>query len=161
MADYVSFFLNAHGGVVPLECIEISHPSFLKVHRYVKNDAQGIAAEGRVYDYKPMSIKRNNVTNDLDQTLSLTLADVDDDLMNDVERAHLGEFGKVRPECIFKIFRDDDLSSPMVSMPALEIPTISKDGSSLVTFDAQAPQLNSVRTGRLFTVEDYPLLRRA
>ncbi|WP_315075511.1 DUF1833 family protein [Acinetobacter guillouiae] len=161
MSDYVSFFLNAAGGVTQLECIEISHPSFSKVYRYVKNDTQGITAANQNYDYKPMSIKRNNVTNDLDQTLSITLADVDDELLNEVKKIHSSAFRKIKPECSFKIYRDDDLSEPMISMPALEIRSVSKDTSGLATFDAQAPQLNSVRTGRIYTIEEFPLLRRA
>ena len=161
MPDYYSFFLNANGGVVALECIEISHPSFPKVYRYVKNDTEGVTASGVHFDYQPMSIKRNNVTNDLDQTLSLTLADVDDELMNDVKKIHSSAFSKQKPECSFKIYRDDDLSEPMVTMSSLEIPVVSKDTAGLVTFEAQAPRLNSVRTGRLYTIEDFPLLRRA
>lgn len=161
MSEYASFFLNAHGGVVPLECIEISHPSFSKVYRYVKNDTLGIEAQGQSYSYKPMSIKRNNVTNDLDQTLSLTLMDEDDQLMNEVKKIRFGIHSKIRPKCAFKIFRDDDLTVPLVTLASLEIPSVSKDATALVTFDAQAPQLNSVRTGRLFSVERFPLTRRA
>ncbi|WP_336141974.1 hypothetical protein [Acinetobacter sp. 102] len=161
MADYTSFYLNASSGVVPLECIEISHPSFSKVFRYVKNDSDGILAEGQNYVYQPMSIKRNNVSNDLEQTLSLTIADMDDELALAVSAIRESIYPTVKPECKFKLFRDDDLTSPMTQLQTLEIPTISKDSSGLVTFDAQAPQLNSVKTGRTYSIEDYPLLRRA
>lgn len=161
MADYTSFYLNASSGVVPLECIEISHPSFSKVFRYVKNDSDGVVAEGQNYVYQPMSIKRNNVSNDLEQTLSLTIADMDDELATSVSKIRDSAFPNVKPECKFKLFRDDDLASPMTQLQTLEIPTISKDGSGLVTFDAQAPQLNSVKTGQTYSLEDYPLLRRA
>jgi len=161
MADYTSFYLNSSSGVVPLECIEISHPSFSKVFRYVKNDSDGIVAEGQNYVYQPMSIKRNNVSNDLEQTLSLTIADMDDELALAVSAIRESVYPTVKPECKFKLFRDDDLTSPMTQLQTLEIPTISKDSSGLVTFDAQAPQLNSVKTGRTYSIEDYPLLRRA
>ncbi|NNP75569.1 hypothetical protein A7P54_03935 [Acinetobacter sp. Ac_3412] len=161
MADYTSFYLNASSGVVPLECIEISHPSFSKVFRYVKNDSNGIVAEGQNYVYQPMSIKRNNVSNDLEQTLSLTIADMDDELALAVLAIRESIYSTVKPECKFKLFRDDDLTAPMTQLQTLEIPTISKDSSGLVTFDAQAPQLNSVKTGRTYSIEDYPLLRRA
>lgn len=161
MPDYTSFYLNNSGGVVPLECVEISHPSFPKVFRYVKNDTDGIVAAGQSYVYQPMSIKRNNVTNDLEQTLALTLADMDDELAKAVAGIHASAFSHVKPECVFKIFRDDDLSEPMTQLQTLEIPTISKDSTGLVTFDAKAPELNSVKTGRTYSIEDYPLLRRA
>lgn len=161
MADLISFYLNASSGVVPLECVEISHPSFPKVFRYVKNDSDGIVAEGQSYVYQPMSIKRNNVSNDLEQTLSLTIADMDDELASSVSKIRESSYPNVKPECKFKLFRDDDLSSTMYQIQTLEIPTISKDSTGLVTFDAQAPQLNSVKTGQTYTIEDYPLLRRA
>lgn len=161
MADYTSFFLNGSSGVVPLECVEISHPSFPKVFRYVKNDTDGITAGGQFYAYQPMSIKRNNVSNDLDQTLSVTIADMDDELRNALAKIHSGPYARIKPACVYMIFRDDDLSEPMLKLQTLEVPTVSKDGTGLVTFDAQAPQLNSVKTGRTYTLEEYPLLRRA
>ena len=156
MTDYTSFFLNNSGGVMPHECIEISHPNFSKVFRYVKNDTSGIVAAGQSYDYQPMSVKRNNVSNDLEQTLSITLADMQDELMLAVLSAMaITE----RPKVVFKIFSDQDLSEPMLTLQTLEIADFSKDSSGLVTFDAQAPQLNSVKTGRVYTFEDFPLLR--
>ncbi len=159
--NYAQFYLNSSGGVVPLECVELSHPSFTKVFRYVKNDMDGIIAGGQSYFYQPMSIKRNNVTNDLDQTLALTLADMDDEFANAVAGIHSSSYSRVKPSCVFKIFRDDSLDEPVTQLQTLEVPTVSKDSEGLVTFDAQAPQLNSVKTGRTYSIEDYPLLRRA
>ena len=46
-----------------------------------------------------------------------------------------------------------------MTMQKLEIASLSKDGSGLATFEAQAPELNSVKTGRIYTLDDYPLLR--
>ena len=51
MSDYTSFFLNASGAIVLLECIEVSHPSFSKTYRYVKNDEDGVVAGGASYTY--------------------------------------------------------------------------------------------------------------
>ena len=159
MTDYTAFFLNNSGGVVQLECLEISHPSFPKVFRYMRNDEDGMQIGGYFYQYQPMSIKRSNVTNDLEQKLSITLADMEDELMNAVNNIRSSSSPRVKPKIVFKIYRDDDLSAPMIEMQTLEIPTISKDSTGLVTFDAQAPELNAVKTGRLYTFEDYPLLK--
>lgn len=82
MDDYTSFFLNNHGGAVVLECLEITHPSFNEPARFVKNDTDGAIVEGQSYEYQPMSIKRNNVSNDLEQQLSITLADMEDHFLN-------------------------------------------------------------------------------
>ena len=84
MDDYTSFFLNNHGGAVILECLEITHSTFTEPARFVKNDTDGVIAEGQSYEYQPMSIKRNNVSNDLEQQLSITLADMEDHFFKQV-----------------------------------------------------------------------------
>lgn len=159
MSNYASFYLDAPGSIVQLECIEISHPSFSQVYRYVRNDEDGIIAGGNAYLYQPMSIKRNNVTNDLEQTSSITFADMDDALAKAVKSIQTSKWPRQRPKFVMKIFRDDDLDQPMDQLQTLEIPTVSKDSEGLMTFDAQAPELNSSRTGLLYNFKDYPLLR--
>ena len=105
------------------------------------------------YEYQPMSIQRSTVTNDLDQKLNLTIADVDDELIKSVVSARLGANWKVRPSVKWRLYRDDDLTAPMVSLQTLEVATLSKDGSGNCTFDAQAPELNSVKTGEIYSLE--------
>ena len=156
MGDYTSFFLNNHGGAVVLECLEITHPSFNEPARFIKNDTDGVIAEGQSYEYQPMSIKRNNVSNDLEQQLSITLADMEDHFFKQVINTM---DSNTRPSVVFKLFSDQDLETPLMTMQKLEIASLSKDGSGLATFEAQAPELNSVKTGRIYTLEDFPLLR--
>ena len=156
MDDYTSFFLNNHGGAVVLECLEITHPSFNEPARFIKNDTDGVIAEGLHYEYQPMSIKRNNVSNDLEQQLSITLADMEDHFFKQVINTM---DSNTRPSVVFKLFSDQDLVTPLMTMQKLEIASLSKDSAGLATFDAQAPELNSVKTGRIYTLEDFPLLR--
>lgn len=156
MDDYTSFFLNNHGGAVVLECLEITHPSFNEPARFIKNDTDGVIAEGQSYEYQPMSIKRNNVSNDLEQQLSITLADMEDHFFKQVINTM---DSNTRPSVVFKLFSDQDLVTPLMTMQKLEIASLSKDSAGLATFDAQAPELNSVKTGRIYTLEDFPLLR--
>jgi hypothetical protein len=47
----------------------------------------------------------------------------------------------------------------MVEMQTLEAPTISKDSTGLVTFDAQAPELTLSKLGSFTQLEDYPFVR--
>lgn len=159
MSDYTAFFLNASSEVRAFECIEISHPAFKKVYRYVKGEIDGITAGGQFYEYQPMTIKRNNVTNDLDQSISATLADVDDELIDAIEKIYSSTHRKVRASLVYKVFRSDDLTAPMIELQTLEIPKTSKSGDGRVTFDAKARGLNDVGTGRLYTFEEFPLLR--
>ena len=156
MDDYTSFFLNNHGGAVILECLEITHSTFTEPTRFVKNDTNGVIAEGQSYEYQPMSIKRNNVSNDLEQQLSITLADMEDHFFKQVINTM---DSNTRPSVVFKLFSDQDLVTPLMTMQKLEIASLSKDSAGLATFDAQAPELNSVKTGRIYTLEDFPLLR--
>ena len=156
MGDYTSFFLNNHGGAVILECLEITHSTFTEPARFVKNDTDGVIAEGQSYEYQPMSIKRNNVSNDLEQQLSITLADMEDHFFKQVINTM---DSNTRPSVVFKLFSDQDLVTPLMTMQKLEIASLSKDSAGLATFDAQAPELNSVKTGRIYTLEDFPLLR--
>ena len=156
MGDYTSFFLNNHGGAVILECLEITHSTFTEPARFVKNDTDGVIAEGQSYEYQPMSIKRNNVSNDLEQQLSITLADMEDHFFKQVINTM---DSNMRPSVVFKLFSDQDLETPLMTMQKLEIASLSKDSAGLATFDAQAPELNSVKTGRIYTLEDFPLLR--
>lgn len=158
MADYTSFFFGASAAVVPLECVEISHPSFAKTYRFVRNDVNGIIAGGQSYAYQPMSINRSTVSNDLEQSLAITLADMSDDFSKAIKRIYQSTNANVRPKCTFKVFRDDDLSSPMINLQTLEIKAVSKDSKGLATFDAAAPELNGNRTGIVYAVEDFPLL---
>lgn len=165
MDIYKSFFLNSSSGVVPLECVEISHPDFSVPFRFVKNDTEGVTVKHEsagpdvTYEYQPMSTQRSTVTNDLDQKLNLTIADVDDELIKSVVSARLGTNWKIRPSIRWRLYRDDDLTAPMVSLQTLEIATLSKDNSGNCTFDAQAPELNSVKTGEIYSLERFPLLR--
>ncbi|ENV34564.1 hypothetical protein [Acinetobacter gerneri] len=159
MSDYTSFFLDCQGGVTQLECVEISHPIFSKVYRYTLSDTEGFTANGLSFEYAPMTIKRNNVTNDLDQAISVTFADVDDELIEEFMNILDSDDPLLRPSFLYKIYRDDDLSAPMLTLQTLEIAKVSKDGSGLVTFDAQAPDLNSVGTGLVYDFTNYPLLR--
>ncbi|WP_038349518.1 DUF1833 family protein, partial [Acinetobacter baumannii] len=61
MPDYTSFFLNSSSGVVPMECVEISHPDFIEPFRFVKNDTEGVTvkheASGPDVSYSQIIIK--------------------------------------------------------------------------------------------------------
>lgn len=163
MIDYTSFFLNSSSFVTKLECVEINHPSFKKPFRFVKNDVDGLtvleAGKQVHYEYQPMSIQRSTVSNDLDQKLALTLADVDDQFIKAIVNARLSEHWSVRPTLKWRLYRDDDLTRPMVSLQTLEVSELSKDGSGNCTFDANAPGLNNSGTGEDYNIEKYKLLR--
>ena len=162
MSDYTSFFLNAKGGLINLECIEISHSSFAQPFRYVRNDTSGITVTHEddldyFYEYQLFGVERSNVTNDIDQVMSITFADSDDALLQAMQNITTNE----RPAFKYRSYRDDDLTAPMVVIQTLEIASMSKDAKGFVTFEAKAPELNSVKTGDTYTFDRFPLLRGA
>ncbi|SYR78231.1 Uncharacterised protein [Klebsiella pneumoniae] len=40
--EYAKFFFNRKVDVYQLECIELSHPSFMNTYRVVRNDDRGV-----------------------------------------------------------------------------------------------------------------------
>ena len=52
--EYAKFFFNRKVDVCQLECIELSHPSFMNTYRIVRNDDRGVYVQhkegsGQVY----------------------------------------------------------------------------------------------------------------
>lgn len=164
MSDYVAFFLRTQSSVIAIDCIEISHPSFTSTLYYVRNVPDGIALihednSSHYYTYQPMKIDRSNVSNDLEQTMQITIADIDDLFITAIKNIRRSAFPRVKPKIKYRLYRDDDLSSPVMSLQTLEIGNVSKDKSGNVSFEARAPELNSVKTGKTYSVEDFPMLR--
>ncbi|EHU1263600.1 hypothetical protein A2J51_RS19420, partial [Acinetobacter baumannii] len=78
--EYAKFFFNRKVDIYQLECIELSHPSFMNTYRVVRNDDRGVyvqhnEGEGQVlYEYLPMTIQRSGMLGDLDQTLTVSIS---------------------------------------------------------------------------------------
>lgn len=160
MSDYTSFFLNAKGGLLRIDCIEISHPSFSKVFRFVRNLRDGILVKHEdgleyQYTYEVFELNRSNVTADLDQTVQITFADYKDELKREVESADYTQPATFK----YRAYRDDDLTMPMIVLETLHVMSVNNDSFGVVTFDAAAEGLNNVKTGITYTVERFPTLR--
>lgn len=165
MTDYTAFFLNRSGSVTPIECIEMSHPDFESSFRYTSDDTYGVTVKHEqdgpdyFYQYQPMTIKRSTVSNNLDQKISLTIGDVDDKLILAADKSRLSSYWNVRPKVKWRLYRDDNLTSPLVTLQTLEVASISKDDTGNCTFEAVAPELNKVKTDEIYDLERFPLLR--
>ena len=160
MSQYTSFFLTAKGGLIYLECIEINHSSFAQPFRFVRNDTSGVTVKhedgtSHFYQYQELDIQRSNVSNDLDQVMNINFADTNDEFIDAIKAINNSE----RPSYKYRAYRDDDLTAPMHTVQTLEISSMSNDASGFVTFEAKAPELNSVKTGEIYTLDRFPLLR--
>ncbi len=156
--SYTSFYLNAAGSVSPIDCVQISHPTFEFFFQSFDEDGFTITHEDSArlhYEYMPMQIDGMNVNSDLDQVVKMTINDFDDRLIRAYEG--LTDYEPV----IFKrrIYRDDNLDYPMITIQALHIVSMSKDSKGNVTFEAKAPELNNNKTGDVYSFERFQMLR--
>ena len=162
MSQYSEFFLNSAASVVPLETLEISHPSFSQTYYIVRNAIAGITATledstTKTFTYYPLTVKQTGSSDDLDQKMQIQLGDLGEVVPEEIDRVvTAGTFG-VKPTLIYRSFRSDDLSAPMDGPYIYEITSIgSKKGFS--SFAAQAPSLNATRTGEFYTTDRFPML---
>ena len=161
--SYSEFFLNSKSSVVQLELMEISHPNFTKVYRVVRNAVKGVSVTletGAVvaFDYYPMRIENNGSKDDLDQSFTVTLGDLGEVLPKELDSvAAAGGYG-VKPVVTYRTYRSDDLTKPLFGPVVLEVESFAfnREGS---TFTAKAPSLNINKTGELYKLERFPMLR--
>lgn len=115
--------------------------------------------EEATYDYYPARVLPMASTDDLVQALAITLGDVGDVIATEIENVWDANGMNTRPTLTYRAFRSDDLGAPIEgSERVLEIVSVTtgKDGC---TFEGRAPELNASRTGELYTIERFPMLR--
>lgn len=163
MSRYHEYFLNSKSSVVHLDLIEISHPSFTQTYRKVRNATSGVSVileDGNEYffDYYPMKITPSSQGNDLDQMIKITLGDLGDILPTEIDSITSSNGFQVRPVVKYWAFRSDDLTEPLVGAYVMEVQNFSfnKEGSQ---FEAKAPSLNITRTGEVYSLDRFPMLR--
>lgn len=161
--SYAEFFLNSRSSVVQLELMEISHPNFTKVYRVVRNAVKGITvtletSASATFDYYPMRIENNGSKDDLDQSLTITLGDLGEVLPKELDSVASADGFSVKPVVTYRTYRSDDLTSPLFGPVILEVESFAfnREGS---TFTAKAPSLNINKTGELYNLERFPMLR--
>lgn len=158
------FFLGSAPSVRQLDCLEISHPNFTQIYRIVRNSGLGVSVthEGPAgpftYTYFPMRIKPIGSGSDLTQALSVTLGDLGDVIVKEVAAITAANAMDIRPVAKFRTYRSDDLTQPLFGPLILEMSrvTTSEEGSS---FECHAPLVNNSRTGILYIIDEYPMIR--
>lgn len=161
--SYAQFFLNSKSSVVQLELMEISHPNFTKVYRIVRNAVKGITVTletgaGATFDYYPMRIENDGTNDDLDQSFTITLGDLGEVLPKELDSVAAAQAFDVKPVVTYRTYRSDDLTRPLFGPVLLEVESFAfnREGS---TFTAKAPSLNINKTGELYKLERFPMLR--
>lgn len=163
MSGYSEFFLNSKSSTVQLELLEISHSKFTKTYRVVRNAVQGITVKledesSQFFQYYPLKVENNGSRDDLDQSFTITLGDLGEVLPKELDSvASQDGFGE-KPMVKYRTYRSDDLDKPLFGPVVLEVESFAfnREGS---TFTAKAPSLNINKTGELYRLERFPMLR--
>lgn len=110
------------------------------------------------YEYYPARVLPVASDGDMVQALSITLGDVGDVIAAEISNLWEANGLGTRPTVTYRGYRSDDLSVPIRGPITLEIQsvTVGAEGS---TFEARAPELNASRTGELYTLERFPMLK--
>lgn len=161
MSNQASFFLTNTRSLYWIDTIEMNHPDFVDPfyfqNEYIDEDIVATNEDSQqvTYSYQLFEVKRNNVVADLDQGVGVTFADYKDVLKAAVNSANTSSPITVR----YRVFRSDDLTSPMDFIQVLKVVNVSSSADGFVTFQAGAEQLNNVKTGDTYTLNKYPLLK--
>lgn len=163
MTAYSQFFLNARKDVVQLETVELSHPNWSQTYRLVRNAVQGMQAvtEGTTsyfFQYYPMQLKEGSTTDDLDQSLQIDLGDLGTVLPPELDSVAFNNGFLVRPTCIYRVYRSDDLSGPIYGPIRYQVISVATKRKNS-TLQTQAPQLNINGTGEVFRLDRFTMMR--
>lgn len=163
MTTYAEFFLNSKSNVVQLETLEISHPSFTKTYRVVRNAVAGITAKLEngstvTFDYYPLKIDTAGTKNDLDQVFNISIGDLGELVPSEIDEVTEASTFNIRPTVIYRVYRSDDLNTVLFGPIILEIASFvfNKEGAS---FEAKAPSLSVLKTGEVYSLDRFPMLR--
>lgn len=161
---YINFFLNSQSSIVELELIELSHPNFSTTYCIVRNAVEGVTVKLETgqfvfFDYYPLSLEGSTVREDLDYIIKIKVGDLGEIIPNELDNVSSAEGGfQIKPTLMYRSYRSDELRVPMFGPLRLEVTEFNfvKDGAE---FEAKAPLLNINRTGEVYTLDRFPMLR--
>jgi len=166
--DIKDFHLDSVSSVVLLETLEISHSLWPAPIRIVTNHPDGISVtlengQRAIFEFIPLMIQRGNTSDDLDQTLNITVGDLGEivpPLIQKIRDASSDE----KPQVIYRSFAFDAASmvltkqTPIEIIRGLSVAKMNQDYQA-TTFEAATSGKNSVKTGRTYNFKEYPDLR--
>lgn len=163
MTTYAEYLLNSSRSVIEYETVEISHPNFTQTYRVVRNAVAGLTAKVETgitstFQYYPLKISASGARDNLDCSLTFQLGDLGEVLPAEMDAIDAASGWTTKPTVIYRTFRSDDLTAPMFGPITLEVVDFSfkREGCQ---FEARAPWLNVVKTGELYDLDRFPMLR--
>jgi hypothetical protein len=163
MTTYAEYFLKTSSAVVQLETLEISHPNFTTTYRIVRNSRASITvtledSSSATFNYYPVQITSLGARTDLDAGFTIDIGDLGEILPTELDAIATANAFNIKPTCKYRTFRSDDLSAPLFGPLNLEITqfAFSKEGA---TFEAKPPTINTTKTGEVYDLIRFPMLR--
>jgi len=161
--SYADFFLNCNYDVIQYELIEIEHPNFSKIYRIVRNNTEGITVklENGIYytfDYYPLKITLAGDKDNLDQIVKIELGDLGEIVSKEFDLIRSANGFSTKPTVKYRTYRSDDLDNILFGPYNMEVDTFSFNREGCV-FEAKAPSLNIGRTGEIYSIDRFPMLK--
>lgn len=162
-AEQQRYHLSGSAQDVLLECVEVSHPAFSKVYRYVRNHTKGVTVkheDGVTVDYKyaPISIQRGQTNEKLSQTITLTVGDLGMIIPQETDRLYGSIHELEHPKVTYRSYLLSNLLEPFEIARGLKV-TENTPQLWGAMFKAQVRALNDNKSGRSFTLDKWRALR--
>lgn len=163
MSALTDFFLNSTRADVQLELLEISHPNFSKTYYICRNHRDGVTvtledSSVKFFQYLPTKITKNRSTDDLDTGLQVSFGDLGQLIPQELDRIEAADNFKVYPTCKYRTYSSNDLTVPLLGPFTFQIKAFT-DNRKGATFQATAPVVNANKTGELYRIDRFPMLR--
>lgn len=163
MSTYTEFFLKSQANIVQLECLEIYHPNFTTTYRLVRNAVQGVTVTHEnaiqyAYTYYPMRITLGSTRDNLDTSIKIDLGDLGQVLPLELDAVATAGSYLTKPWVKYRTYRSDVLTAALFGPIQLEITSFSFNNEG-VTFEAKPPSLTVNKTGEIYTLDRFPMLR--
>lgn len=162
MPSFAEYILGSKSKIVQYELLEISHPNFTQTYYKVRNARDGVTvtletSEEQTFDFLPMNIKSVGSSFDLDTGFNIDFGDLGEVITTEVDAIMSADGMETKPTVVYRAYRSDDLTEPMLGPLTFEAKTFSfaKEGAS---FQAAAPYVNLNRTGQLYSLTVFPML---
>lgn len=157
--DLIDTVFNYPSELEPI-CIEFGHSMFNQTYRFTPNCGFGITVkhedqQNYEYRYLQCSVGLGNTTDELEQTINVTLGGMGDELEADLD-AILGM--SERPFLNYRRYRKGLLQRPIVSITNL-ICIDCAETKGKVSFKFSTPKLNQLATADKYSFEKYRDLR--
>ena len=161
--DYAAYFLNSRSSVIQYELLEVSHPDFTQTYRVVRNAREGLTVTletglSRHFTYYPLRISAKGARDNLDCSLEIQLGDLGEILPAEMDAIAAADGFQTKPTVKYYVYRSDDLTQPLHGPLILEVTDFSfkREGAQ---FEAKAPSLNISKTGEVYDLDRFPMLR--